>query len=352
MGRHGGHGEDVPRNRGKREPESAPEPPQQSGTNDESIGRRLRPEESAITEPAKGFLGSGWSATTELSEPVWPGEERKPRRRVRTMLLTAVAVVAVLGGSAAAIQLTSGPADSTTACPPGGCAAAPSERLAPEDSLTDSEDPTPPGEETEEPAEEPTGPAPTDEPGGTETRTPRTPAPVATPHRADRTPEAKARPTPKTGHTPRRTEQAQPSEDPEPTPEPTGEALVTGERPHTPSETPGVPETSATPAPAPTAPASGVTVGFGLVKEKAQAYTAQLVIAADGKLDGLTLKMPVGGEITSLHGADWKQEDGILVLDSAQNLDPGENLVVTFSADGQSSTPKTCQSPQADCVVV
>ncbi|MEU1731001.1 hypothetical protein [Streptosporangium sp. NPDC020145] len=322
------------------------------------IGRRLRPEESAITEPAKGFLGSGWSATTELSEPVWPGEERKPRRRVRTMLLTAVAVVAVLGGSAAAIQLTSGSADSTTACPPGGCAAASSERPAPEDSLTDPEDPTPPGEEAEEPAEEPTG-EPTGKPGGTETRPPRTPAPVATAHRADRTPEtpetpeAKARPTPKTGHTPRRTEQAQPSDDPEPTPEPTGEALVTGERPHTPGESPGVPETSATPAPTPTTPAaSGVTVGFGLVKEKTQAYTAQLVIAADGKLDGLTLKVPVGGEITSLHGADWKQEGGILVLDSGQNLDPGENLVVTFSADGQSSTPKTCQSPQADCVVI
>ncbi|MFD0890638.1 hypothetical protein ACFQ08_39350, partial [Streptosporangium algeriense] len=111
MGRHGGHGEDVSRNRGKREPESAPEPPQQPGAGEELIGRRLRPEESAITEPAKGFLGSGWSATTELSEPVWPGEEHKPRRRVRMVLLTALAVVAVLGGSAAAIQLTNGPAD-------------------------------------------------------------------------------------------------------------------------------------------------------------------------------------------------------------------------------------------------
>ncbi|MFD0886952.1 hypothetical protein ACFQ08_20595, partial [Streptosporangium algeriense] len=159
--------------------------------------------------------------------------------------------------------------------------------------------------------------------------------------------------TPKTGHTPRRTEQAQPTEDPEPTPEPTGETLVTDERTHAPSETPGVPEPPATPAPTPTTPAaSGVTVGFGLVKEKAHAYTAKLVIAADGKLDGLTLKMPVGGEITSLNGAEWTQEGGILVLDSAQDLDPGENLVVTFSADGQSDTPKTCQSPQGDCVVV
>ncbi|MBB4918597.1 hypothetical protein [Streptosporangium saharense] len=350
MGRHGGHGEDVSRNRGKREPESAPEPPQPSDPRDELIGRRLRPEESAITEPAKGFLGSGWSATSELSDPVWPGEERRPKRRVRMVLLTAVAVVAVLGGSAAAIQLTGGSADPTTACPPGGCAVAASQRPVPEDTLADPadpEDPVPTEGPTEEPTEEPaepTGPA-------TEKPEPRTPAPATTQHRPGRTSEARPSPTPKTDHTPRRTPQARPTEDPEPAPEPTGEALVPGDRTHGPSETPGVPEPTATPTPS-TPVAPGVTVGFGLVKEKAQTYTAQLVIAADGKLDGLTLKMPVGGEITALSGAEWTQEGGVLVLDSAKDLDPGENLVVTFSAEGQSSTPKTCQSPQADCVVV
>ncbi|MEV8633480.1 hypothetical protein AB0395_17655 [Streptosporangium sp. NPDC051023] len=346
MGRHGGHGEDAPRSRGKREPESVPQPE----TRDEPIGRRLRPEESAVTEPTKGFLGSGWSAESELSDPVRPDREHRRKGRAKLALLTAAAVAMLLGGSVAGIQLMSGPADSTTACPPGGCVAGASNQPAPETLLTEEE--PPPSEEP--PASE--EPVPTEKPaeGKRDTDTPPPPAPVTTPRHVGRTPGAKPSPTPRATHTPRRTQQAQPTEEPVPTPEPTGEALVSGNQTHGPSEPSGAPAPTPTPAPTSTAPASGagVTVGFGLVKEKDQVYTAQLVIATDEKLDGLTLKVPIGGAVTSVTGATWKQVGDTLVIESTENLNEGEHLVVTFTADGQARTPQTCQSSPGNCVVV
>ncbi|MEV7012759.1 hypothetical protein [Streptosporangium sp. NPDC051022] len=391
MGRHGGHGENAPRKRGKREPEPIPDSAPHSiphaapdsathttagfashtvpdatlhaaphfdildsgapgpGLPEESIGRRLRPEESATAAPRGGFLGSGWSASSEPSDPVWPDERRRPRGRAKLTLLAAAAVVAVLGGTVAGIQLVGSPADSATVCPPGGCVAGASNQPAPETSLTESAEESPPVEE----------PTP-DEKAESDTDTSPVPTPTTTPRRvAPRTQGTKSTVEPTAAPTPRRTQPAQPTAEPEPTPDSTNESLVSTTRPR-PLDTPGtvapttVPTTAPTAEPStPVAPAgAAVKVGFGLVRDRGQAYTAQLVVTSDERLNGLTLRVPVSGEVTSVTGAGWDQVGDTLVLESPRNLGAGEDLVVTFTADGQARTPRSCQSSQGDCVVV
>lgn len=340
MGRHGEHGENAPRGRGKPEPESAPEPV----TRDEPTGRRLRPEESAITEPPEGFLGSGWSATTQLSDPLWPDEERRPGGRVKMALLAVAAVIVVLGGTVMGIQAMSGPAGSATDCSPGQCLAGASNRPEPYIPLTEPADGPPPAEEP---------PAPEDSAGTTSA-----PAPAPTPQRAGRTSGTGPRPTPTATRTSRRPQPAHPSGGPRPTPSATGESVVTDTRTHAPAVTtepsataePTADPSAASGTPAPVGGAA-VTVGFGLVKEKEQLYTAELVVAAQQRLDRLTLSVPVGGRVASVSGADWRQTGHTLVIESVRALDAGENLVVTFTAYGEVQPPRTCQSTQGDCVM-
>lgn len=354
MGRHGAHGEDARRNRGKHEPEPAPEsdaPPNaprepadaSMGTPHEAVGRRLRPEESAITEPPTGFLGSGWSTTTELSEPVWPEDERRPRGRLRLALLAVAAVAAVAGGTVAGIRMVSGPASSVTDCPAAGCLAAASNQPEPYIALT-------------EPAEEPPPTSRAESEG--ETDLPSAPAPVTTPRHTGPTTQARPAPRPTGTHAPRRSPSARPSGEPGPTPTMTEEAVISDTRPRTPSAPTDPPvsdppaDPSASAEPAVVSGGAAVTLGFGVVKEKGPAYTAQLVVAAGEALDGVTLSLPVGGEVTSVRGAGWRQTDDTLVIESARTLEAGEKLVVVFNAYGRAQAPRTCRSTQGDCVVV
>ncbi|GAA4223515.1 hypothetical protein FHR32_001298 [Streptosporangium album] len=334
MGRHGGRGEDAPRNRGKRGPE--PELP------DEPVGRRLRPEESAVTET--GFLGSGWSARTEPSEPVWPEERRRSGGRIKTVVLAVTAMAVVLGGTVAGVQMT-GAAGPSTDCPPGGCLAETPGQ--PEPYSTDQADPT-------------EQPVPTGEPekAGKEKATP-TPSPSATRWRASRTATTRPTPTPETTRTARHREPPRPTDSPEPGPSTTGKSLVTGTRTQEPSQTatqPPVTPPSQTTIPEtqhnPAAGGAALRVGFGVVDEKQEVYTARLVVTADEKLAGLTLSLPVGGEVASVAGADWTQDGDTLVLEPSADLEAGGDLVLTFTAYGRAEPPQTCRSTQAECAVI
>ncbi|WP_433243952.1 hypothetical protein ACQPYK_40785 [Streptosporangium sp. CA-135522] len=341
MGRHGGHGEDAPRNRGKREPAPAPEPDYL----DEPIGRRLRPEESAVTEPRTGFLGSGWSNTTELSDPVWPEEKRRSGGRVKTVVLAIAAVAVVLGGTVAGVQLLSSPAGSTADCPVGGCLAETPGR--PNPYPTDQPDPA---EQSEEPA-------PSEEPdkAGKKTATP-VPTPTITRRRTGRTFTARPTPTPERTRAPRRTQPPRPTEEPEPQPDPTDQSAVTDTRTQDPAHTPTATEPPSQPSPtAPETPAAGgapVTVGYDLVKERQEVYTAKLVVTTGDRITGLTLSLPVGGEVTSLTGAEWKQDGDTLILEPSGGLEAGEDLVLTFTAYGRAQAPQTCRSTRGECTVL
>ncbi|MER5322218.1 hypothetical protein [Streptosporangium roseum] len=343
MGRHGGHEQDAPRSRGKREPEHAPEP----GYRDEPIGRRLRPEESAVTEPRTGFLGSGWSAPSDLSDPVWPDEKRGSGRRFRTVLLAVAAVAVVLGGTVVGVQVMGGSAGSSADCPPGGCAAE-----------------TPGGSESyptglTDPADQTGEPTPSEEPGRAKDKTTPSPTPAVTRQRTGRASTGPT-PTPKATRAPRRTEPARPTRAPEAEPSTTGESLITGgtqspthtspatQPPDTPPSQTSAPEPPETPA----AGGAAVTVDFGVVQEKEEVYTAKLTVTAGEKVTGLALSLPVGGEVASVSGAGWQQDGDTLVLEPGKDLEVGESLVLTFTAYGRAEAPRTCRSTPGECAVV
>ena len=52
-----------------------------------------------------------------------------------------------------------------------------------------------------------------------------------------------------------------------------------------------------------------------------------------------------------MSGANGKQIGDSLVIESPENLEAGEDLVVTFTARGQAATPETCESNQGECAV-
>ncbi|MFF0308010.1 hypothetical protein ACFYSC_11305 [Streptosporangium sp. NPDC004379] len=301
-----------------------------------------------------GFLGSGWTATSEMQEPAWPEDRRRAGRGKKTLLAVA-AVTAVLGGTFGGVRLLSGSETAPdAACPPGGCHATAFDE-------TDGSASLPPEEESP-PADEPPAEG---TPAATESATP-SPAPPRIPqHRSGRTPTATPRPD--ETRAPRRAERPR-SDDgsgDDSTAGPGDQSHVVGpttgsrnDTPQTPQATtpPPVeqtPETqSATAEPAAASvPGAALRVGFGVVRQRQQAYTARLVVAADERLPQLDLSLPVGGEVTSVEGAGWRQDGDTLVIESAEDMDAGERLVLTVTAQGRAETPRTCHSTQGECTV-
>ncbi|WP_433540218.1 hypothetical protein ACQP10_31250 [Streptosporangium sandarakinum] len=75
----------------------------------------------AETVTRAGFLGSGWTATSEMPEPAWPEDRRRAGRGKKTVLAVA-AVTVVLGGTFGGVRLLSGSETAPdAACPPRGC---------------------------------------------------------------------------------------------------------------------------------------------------------------------------------------------------------------------------------------
>ncbi len=364
MGRHGGTGEEASPNRGKREPEFAREP----GREDEPIGRRLRPEESVTTETRTGFLGSGWSSESELSDSSkestrfdpWPEDEERPGGRIRKTVLIVAAVAVVLGGTVVGVRALAGsgsPAD----CPPAGCVTAASNQPVPETDTADEP-------AAEEPSQEP---APDDEPSEPGDETPRpgdgrtrsTPAPDRTSTRGGGEGTSTPRPTPtrKATRAPADTDDSSPSEESADEPEPsftpdTPQPLVAGDRTPAPEQSPSsagpdpVPSETAFSA-APLAGGAAITVGADIVRERSRTYTVELVVAANESVERLKVSVPVSGEVTSVSGADWEQVGDSLLIESPEGLGVDEELVVTFTASGDAEIPQSCHSDQGECAV-
>ncbi|WP_344967709.1 hypothetical protein [Streptosporangium fragile] len=263
-------------------------------------------------------------------------------------VLTVAAVAAVLGGTVVGVQAltgSEGPAD----CPAAGCVAAATNQPDPEIDVTEPVDePAPEEEPEEEPSTEETGGATE----ATDTAREDAPAPAPTATRRD---DATPRPTPTEEPTraPRVADDPLPTDEPEPSPSPTSQTLVGGHRTEAPSQ-PFPSETA--PAPVQTSappPAGGVviTVGADLVQTKKEVYTVKLVVAADEAVTGLALSVPVGGEVTSVQGAEWSQDGETLTIESAEGLAAGEELVVNFTAWGAAEIPESCRSSQGECSV-
>ncbi|MBB2913842.1 hypothetical protein FHS43_005151 [Streptosporangium becharense] len=357
MGRHGGKGEQDSPSRRRRGPEPTPQPVPR----DEPIGRRLRPEESAVTQTRPGFLGSGWSSESEPSETTRPQEERKPGGRARAAVLAVAAVAVVLGGTVFGVQTLTG-SESAADCPAAGCVAEASNQPEPQidvDELVDEPlpDDEPGGpEEPEEPLPEETDG--TTEPADTAGRTTPDPAPTSTRRRGGTAPTPRPTPTREDTRAPRTDDDPPPAEEPSPTNSPS-QTLVGGHRGEEPSQVPLPAESVPAPAPAPAPgqtsapPAAGapITVGADLVQAKQQVYTVKLVVAVEETFTDLALSVPVSGEVTSVRGAGWSQDGGLLTIESPQGLKAGEELVVSFTARGAAEVPSTCRSVQGECSV-
>ncbi|AWS46370.1 hypothetical protein [Streptosporangium sp. 'caverna'] len=358
MGRHAEHGEDASPSRGKRRSKATPEP----GNPDGAIGRRLRPEESAVVETRTGFLGSGWSsAETALSDPVRPEEERRSGGR-KMMLLAVAAMIVVLGGTVVGVQVMTSPAGSSTDCPPGGCVLAASNQPVPQ-------------AETDEPAGDPTfGEEPDQEPGkqGAQGESEATPTPEATRRsgavvssapspthapKATRAPRSAAAEPLSTGaHSPadgpKLADEPEPAAGPEESPEPSSSPAsgpLSADETDAPVDTAPAPAQTSE-APAPNGPAA-IRVGVDLVREKSRDYTVRLVVTAGQRVNGLRLSLPVNGRVSSVSGAAGKQIGDTLVIESGKDLEPGEDLVVNFTARGRAEIPQTCESSQGECSV-
>ncbi|WP_344917911.1 hypothetical protein [Streptosporangium oxazolinicum] len=325
-----------------------------------------------VTETRTGFLGSGWTSESELSDrsetsttsttfDPWPEDEERSGGRVRKTLLVIAAVAVVLGGTVIGVRALAG-SESPADCPPAGCVAAASNQPVPEADVT---------ELAEEPAEEP---VPEDEPSGAGDETPEpdderarpTPAPDRASTRGGGGVTSTPRPTPtrKATRAPLETD-APPTDEPsrtdesadEPTSGPTSQSLVVGDQTQAPTESP---LSSAGPDPVPTEttfsappPAGGaaITVGADVVSDRSRSYTVELVVAADENVENLKVSVPVSGEVSSVTGADWEQVGDDLVIESPDGLAAGEELVITFTARGDAEIPASCQSDQGECSV-
>ncbi|MCW2878774.1 MAG: glycoside hydrolase family 48 [Sphaerisporangium sp.] len=302
-----------------------------------------------------------------------PGSEKRSSRRRssrprfrgrRLVALSAVAVVMAIGTAAIGVKLSSTQLNLTRtpdcpkgqACaaiapvtPPGGAVssgtphsggrttAAPSdsESMSPSESTSPS-DSTSPNESTS-PSESTSGSASTQaRPSAAAGRTPERRSPVASaPPTPDRTPDM---PTPKPSRTVRDT--PTPDATPDPTPDPT------------PNDTESA-SPDPTPQPdkrAPLVSRGRVAVDFGVSDVTGTGYTGRLTITNSGAaLDGWSVRVPVGGHVTAVDGADWTQEGDILVLTSTNALGENEQAVISFSADGDSTVPDSCELNGGSC---
>ncbi|MDF5753332.1 hypothetical protein [Spongiactinospora sp. TRM90649] len=296
-----------------------------------------------------GFLGSGWQGDSTTPSPgpykgSWDGEgvAPEPRKRGRVALLSVAAVVALLGGSVAGVQIMTRASESpqvtklAEAPSPSGSAAPPQETEA--DPESEEPDPTESAETTAEKKRD---------------RATPTVTPTAAPRRTQ-APRVTEEPRPRKTKPPRDRldDQDTPPPDVKTTPKPTDEPQFREDQRRTapPTERPTL---------VPTAPPDEnsvdnlLEVEVDLLKQRIAGYSAgvSIVNGSAGELAGVTLTLPVNGKVTGVEGASWEQTGGSLVIRYPGRLAPGAQIELGFSALGKIKLPASCQATGATCQV-
>jgi hypothetical protein len=283
------------------------------------------------------------------------------------MLLAVAAMVVVLGGTVVGVQVMTSPAGSSTDCPPGGCVLAESNQPVPQAETGEPAGDPPSGEEPDQEPEKQGEQAEPGDSGATPTpeATRRSGAVVSAPSptrapKATRAPRSAAAEPLSTGARspadgPKLADDPEPADRPEEGPEPSSSPAVPLEADETGAPAQSPVDTAPTPAqtseaPAPNGPAT-IRVGVDLVREKSRDYTVRLVVTAGQRVNGLRLSLPVSGRVSSVNGAAGKQVGDTLVIESGKDLEPGEDLIVNFTARGRAEVPQTCESSQGECSV-
>ncbi|OPG14508.1 hypothetical protein B1L11_02400 [Microbispora sp. GKU 823] len=92
-----------------------------------------------------------------------------------------------------------------------------------------------------------------------------------------------------------------------------------------------------------------VRLRFTVTHRDGSGYAARLTVRNEGPaLPAWTIRLAVGGQVTAVEGADWRQQGDTLTLSSQTALDEGGTLTLTIHADGRPPRPPTACSPRGD----
>ncbi|MEV7806217.1 hypothetical protein AB0O28_25055 [Microbispora sp. NPDC088329] len=95
-----------------------------------------------------------------------------------------------------------------------------------------------------------------------------------------------------------------------------------------------------------------VRVGITVTRRAGSGYTARLAVRNEGPaLPAWTIRLAVGGQVTAVEGADWRQQGNTLILSSQTALGEGGTLTLTVRADGASAAPADCVLSEGRCEV-
>ncbi|XVS28993.1 hypothetical protein ACQP2K_37590 [Microbispora siamensis] len=93
-----------------------------------------------------------------------------------------------------------------------------------------------------------------------------------------------------------------------------------------------------------------VRVRFTVTDRDGSGYAARLTVRNEGPaLPAWTIRLAVGGQVTAVEGADWRQQGDTLTLRSQTALGEGGTLTLTVHADGASAAPADCVLSEGRC---
>ena len=95
----------------------------------------------------------------------------------------------------------------------------------------------------------------------------------------------------------------------------------------------------------------GVLLRFTVTGAHDTGYRAELVVRATRDLPGWTVTLRVGGRVTALDGAEWRQRGRTLTIRSAEPLAAGEERRIAFEAEGAPWPPTECALAGGECAV-
>jgi cellulase/cellobiase CelA1 len=94
-----------------------------------------------------------------------------------------------------------------------------------------------------------------------------------------------------------------------------------------------------------------VAVDFEVLRQDDTGYAARIVVRNQGAdlSGGWTLELPVGGQVTAVDGVPWEQRGGPLLITPVTPLAAGDELTITFDADGTAESPSECTLSEGEC---
>ncbi|MEU8274714.1 hypothetical protein ACFYOK_25175 [Microbispora bryophytorum] len=97
---------------------------------------------------------------------------------------------------------------------------------------------------------------------------------------------------------------------------------------------------------------TAVRLRFTVSARDESGYTARIAVRNEGPaLRAWTIRLAVGGQVTAVEGADWRQQGDTLTLSSRAALAGGGTLTLIVHADGASGAPAGCVLSEGRCEV-